>query len=202
MCYSINKICDLPPIGEVLKTAKSLALADAIFMPEWAYRYFSFDHDWSKKNHEMMASMRDGEGGEYFFHFSKTGVVAKVFHEQELENTSSYLGKVPDCFSAFKNEKAFSLDHATFFCWREINETDWSVSPDRIDHFPLLGFLANGYEYYRCWSEKYYEIAIDEVVLRDVFKSHRVSPAQLAILNPELKFDDLAEELRTMRFEL
>ena len=80
-------------------------------MPEWDYRYFSFNCNWDDNGKAMMASMRDGLGSEYFLHFSENGVVGKVFSQEETINNSVFLEKIPDCFADFKSEVAFNLDN-------------------------------------------------------------------------------------------
>ena len=79
MSNAIKNINDLPSIDEVRKISQGLALIDSIIMPEWECRYFSFNSNWDGSRGEMMASMRDGTGAEYFINFSEIGVVGKVF---------------------------------------------------------------------------------------------------------------------------
>ena len=45
-------------------------------MPEWEYRYFSYNSKWDKS--EEVASMKNGEGDEYYLLFNERGVVGKV----------------------------------------------------------------------------------------------------------------------------
>jgi hypothetical protein len=47
MSHDIKKIEALPTIDEVVKRSQALALLDAIIMPEWDCRYFSFNRHWS-----------------------------------------------------------------------------------------------------------------------------------------------------------
>ena len=54
----------LPDIEALRKLTQSLAMLDAIMSPEWEYRYYSFNSKWYES--EMMASMRNGSGDEYF----------------------------------------------------------------------------------------------------------------------------------------
>lgn len=194
MSHSIKNINNLPSIDELKKISQGLALLDAIIMPDWEYRYFSFNSNWDGVRDEMMASMRDGSGGEYFIHFTGAGVAGKVFFEYSLNDVSSSLSLVPDGFSGFKNEAAFSIANATFFFWREEN-TVWMASPENLKAYPLLGFLVNGVTGYHRWAEDYYEKIIDSNVLKDVFTSLSVTSDQLAILNPNVTLEDLKEDL-------
>lgn len=195
MSHSIQNINDLPSIDEVKKISQGLALIDAIMMPEWEYRYFSFNSNWDGDRDEMMASMRDGSGGEYFIHFTGAGVAGKVLCEDSLTDVSPSLSLVPDSFSGFKNEAAFNITNATFFFWREENAA-WMASPENLKAYPLLVFLVNGVAGYHRWAEDYYEKNIDSNVLKEVFTSLAITSDQLAILNPDVTLEDLEEELQ------
>ncbi|MBO6551131.1 MAG: hypothetical protein JJ964_16135, partial [Rhizobiales bacterium] len=54
----------LPSPLQLKRLLQSLALLDAIMSPEWEYRYYSFDAQWSPS--ETMGSMRNGSGDEFF----------------------------------------------------------------------------------------------------------------------------------------
>ncbi len=45
--------------------------------PEWEYRYYSINSKWDEG--EMMASMRNGSGDEYFILFDSHGAIMKGF---------------------------------------------------------------------------------------------------------------------------
>lgn len=196
MTHSIQNIKDLPSIDEVKKVSQGLALIDAIIMPEWEYRYFSFNSNWDGNRGEMMASMRDGSGGEYFINFTGAGVTGKVLFEDSLTCVSPSLSLVPDSFFGFKNEAAFSVANATFFFWREKNSIAWMASPENLKAYPLLGFLTNGVVGYHSWAEDYYEKSIDSNVLKDVFNSLVITADQLAVLNPDVTLEDLEEDIQ------
>jgi hypothetical protein len=195
MSNSILNINDLPSIDEVKKITQALALVDAIIMPEWEYRFFSFNANWDGAGREMMASMRDGSGSEYFINFTQGGVAGKVLSDDQLADASASLSHVPDSFSGFKSEPAFSLGNATFFFWRSRDSSVWKSSPNNLACYPLLGFLIGGFKAYLDWAEGYYEKSIDHDVLKDVFTSLTVNASQLSILNSELSLEDLEEDL-------
>jgi hypothetical protein len=51
--------------------------------PDWEYRYFSFDSKWDLN--EMMASMRNGQGDDFFILFNNNGAIIKGFdHEAPM----------------------------------------------------------------------------------------------------------------------
>ena len=196
MCNAIQNIDDLPSIDEVKKISQGLALVDAIIMPEWEYRHFSFNSNWDGNRGEMMASMRDGFGGEYFINFTDAGVAGKVLFEESLPDVAAPLSLVPDCFSGFKTEAAFSIANASLFFWRETSTAAWIASPENLKGYPLLGFLVNGVAGYHGWAEDYYEKSIDSNVLQAVFTLLAITADQLAVLNPDVTLEDLEEDLQ------
>ncbi|KTB73823.1 MULTISPECIES: hypothetical protein [Pseudomonas] len=115
MNNSIRDVSDLPSIDRVKCAAQGLALLDAIIMPEWEYRYFSFNSNWDGNEREMMASMRDGSGGEFFLHFTNEGAAGKVLFSSALSNAFEHLSLIPKAFEKFKDEPAFSNDNASLF---------------------------------------------------------------------------------------
>lgn len=196
MSNAILHINDLPSIDEVKKISQGLALIDAIIMPEWEYRFFSFNSNWDGCQGEMMASMKDGSGGEYFINFTEKGVAGKVFFEGLLTDVLQSLEFMPNCFSNFKNEAAFNIDNATLFFWKENDSIAWRSSPENLKDYPLLSFLSNGVVAYHRWAESYYEKTININVLKDVFTSLVITGNQLAILNSDITLEDLEEDLQ------
>ncbi len=196
MQNGINNINELPSIDKVKKTLQGLALMDAILMSEWEYRFFSYNSNWDGKGDEAMASMRDGEGNEYFLYFSHLGVAGKVLFKNKIQNPLSILEKIPDIFEKFKNEVAFNLDNSTFFFWRSYEDEKWDTSPNNLKLYPLLEFIKNSYEGYQKWAESYYERDIDSKTLKEIFISLSINSKQLSILNSELNLKDLKEDIQ------
>ncbi|WP_040069055.1 hypothetical protein [Pseudomonas batumici] len=196
MNNSIRNIDELPSIERVKHVAQGLALLDAIIMPEWEYRYFSFNCNWDGAGKEMMASMRDGSGAEYFMHFTDEGVAGKVLYGSSLSNAPECLGAMPEVFQRFKVEPAFSTDNASLFFWRGVKQASWCASPGGLEEYPLLGFLVGGIAAYKKLAEDYYEKNIDEVVLEKVFTTLSVTADQLMILNPNIEAGDLVDDVQ------
>lgn len=196
MNSSIRNIDKLPSIERVKCVAQGLALLDSIIMPEWEYRYFSFNCNWDGAGKEMMGSMRDGSGGECFLHFTNAGVAGKVIFGSLLSDASSCLSTMPEAFQQFKVEPAFSADNASLFFWRGVKQSSWCASPDGLKEYPLLGFFVEGIEAYKVLVKDYYEKNIDAVVLEEVFASLNVTADQLMVLNSDINFDDLADDFQ------
>jgi hypothetical protein len=196
MNNSILNINELPSVDRVKHVAKGLALLDAIIMPEWQYRYFSFNCNWDGAGKEMMGSMRDGSGAEYFLHFTDAGVAGKVICGSPLPNVSECLNAMPGEFQQFKVEPAFSTDNASLFFWRSAKQLSWCVSPDGLKEYPLLGVFVEGIAAYKRLAEEYYEKSLDATVLEEVFVSLDVTEDQLMILNPNIEFADLVGDFQ------
>src|SRR5436309_2216272 len=71
---------NLPPIDQLLAISKSIAMLDAVLMPDWQYRYYSFDSKWAPG--EQMASMRGGSGNSYFILFNRHGAILKGYDHE------------------------------------------------------------------------------------------------------------------------
>ena len=190
-----NDINELPSINEVKKILQGLALLDAILMPEWEYRFFSYNCNWNGKGTEAMASMRDGEGNEYFLYFSCLGVAGKVFYENSIQKPLSSLEKMPNIFESFKNEVSFNIKHSSYFFWRTYEDNEWFTAPNNLEFYHLLGFIKKNYKGYKVWAENYYEINIDSKTLKEVFTYLSINSEQLSILNSEITLEDLEEDI-------
>ena len=66
-----------PAPNELKRRARDFAMLDAILSPEWEYRYYSFNSQWSEG--KEMASIRNGSGDEVFLLFTGGGCILKVF---------------------------------------------------------------------------------------------------------------------------
>src|SRR6185369_15285801 len=78
----------LPDIELLRRLSQSMAMLDAILSPDWEYRYYSFNSNWAPD--EMMASMRNGSGDEYFILFNSIGAIIKGFdHESPMSPSAS-----------------------------------------------------------------------------------------------------------------
>ena len=64
----------LPPADQLLQRCRALAVLDLILSPDWQYRYYSLNSNWS--DCEQMASMRNGCGDEWWIVFHRDGWAA------------------------------------------------------------------------------------------------------------------------------
>ncbi|MFD3723677.1 hypothetical protein [Streptomyces sp. NPDC058671] len=207
----------LPGIEELRDHSRGLAMLEAVLSPEWERRYYSFDAHWSET--EQLASMKDGQGGEYTIVLSPAGVFARVFdHESPLSpfgpladgrTWPGVLDGVPEAFREYLTEPAFTDEdgiHVTTAClWRETGDTAWHTGPVEFtgveDHEDpdgagrFLHLLTNRTaEAYAEWAADHYERPVDLVAVRHVLALRPLTPEIVAALDPELTLADLAED--------
>lgn len=200
----------LPDIDGLRRTLQAMAMLDAILCPEWESRYYSFNSAWAKG--EMMGSMRNGSGDDFFAHFSSAGCWLKGFaHEYPLSPYRDdgskrvwpgILDAVPDEFAGCLREPAFTVDDVTFCIWRRYTDRTWQVGPVQFpaDHpdadgsEDLLSPLDGLPETYRAWAEDYYEQDVDSSAVEHIYMHKPLNPDLIAQLNPELSLKDLAAD--------
>jgi hypothetical protein len=180
-------------VDEIIMKSKSLALLDLILMPEWEDRYFSFDSNWAKN--EMLASMKNGEGAEYFINFSKIGAVGKVFDGEINILVEDFWAEIPVNYKEYLMEPAFNIKDVTFCFWMSLDSLNWNYSPNRNDSLSLLDFIDKGYTFYHKWAEEYYDCEINFEIGKKLFDTHEFDEKTIEILNPDLNIDDIKNEL-------
>ncbi|WP_440111716.1 hypothetical protein [Paenibacillus sp. QZ-Y1] len=193
-----NLIDKLPQISECRQILKAAAMIDAILMPEWEYRYYSYNSQWD--TNEQMASMRDGQGDHYFALFSSNGLIIKGFDKeyafQHKGDMSDVVKGVPEVFNTFLVEPAFVMDQTTFCIWNVADQEGWSAGAELADHvYELLGILVGGAKYYHAWAQDYYEIELDFTLVEQIFDMKPIDETFLQQLNEELEFSDIEGEL-------
>jgi hypothetical protein len=190
-------------------------MLDAILCPDWEYRYHSYNAQWAEG--EEMASMRDGNGGDYFILFTQAGVIMKGFaHDSETWQRALERGQrpvpgvfngVPEEFAGFLTEPAFSMDETTFCLWRRRADPTWQTGAiDPLDgedpdgSAELLRLLDGDPETYRTWSEDYFETSVNRSAVDDVLSHRPLTEEIVKALNPELSLADLAVDLSEIAY--
>lgn len=115
---STRDLSRMPDIVPLRRLCQSLAVLDAILMPAWQYRCYSFNAKWAPR--EMMASMRTGGPDEYFILFHAVGAAMKGFVRDaatwsKAPGSGPWPGvtdRIPPDFARFRDEPAFGMDHA------------------------------------------------------------------------------------------
>ncbi|MGI4789968.1 MAG: hypothetical protein ACRYFS_14095 [Janthinobacterium lividum] len=124
---STQNLTQLPDIAALRRLTQSLAILDAILSPDWEGRYYSFNCRWAEA--EMMASMRNGSGDDWFCLFCEAGAILKGFaHESAMAKGPTWVGvlsEVPAAFNGFLAEPAFNMVDTTFCIWRTPSDVLW-----------------------------------------------------------------------------
>jgi hypothetical protein len=209
-----NRLKTLPDIDRLKALCQSLAMLDAIMSLEWEYRYFSFDSKWDLN--EMMASMRNGQGDDFYILFNKHGAIIKGFdHESPMSPYArkpkrvwpGVLDDVPDVFRSFLDEPAFTIEDTTFCFWRRTEDPCWSIGniaypkgadPDGSDQ--LLIMLDGKPEKYREYAEECYERDIPLLAIEHIYNHQPLTDEIITSLNPDISFADLKAEIETIGY--
>lgn len=201
MSHKIQSLKELPSIEDIRKISQSLAMLDLILIQEWEFRYFSFNSKWD--SNEMMASMRNGEGDEYFILFSKDGLVGKIcsINEGLVPNKDQILQMIPNEFNSFKNEPAFKLDNMTCCIWKKYSDKNWSVAPV-MKKIPLLKFIVEHEKYYHIWVEEYLEISLDVKKIKAIFDHVPINNDLISDLNDKISLEEIEEAIKKIGYPI
>lgn len=200
----------LPGVAPLRAAFQSMALLDAIIMPEWEHRYYSFEANVSPDGSISIGSMRNGSGDDLHAIFGRAGCLIRGFaHEYEMspyaENPPKVfpgvLDEVPpefsDCLAAMHSDWWRDI---TFCVWRRHSESGWRHG--KID-FPDLPdpdgseFLLSVYdgrpETYQAWAEEYYEPSkFSLAAVRWIFEQRPLTAEVVKELNPDRSLAELA----------
>lgn len=80
---STENLTLLPNPIELQKICKSISALEAILCPEWEFRYYSYQKDWSET--EECCEMRNGQGDHMLIFFGNNGTCINGFaHESKM----------------------------------------------------------------------------------------------------------------------
>lgn len=156
-----------------------------------------------------MASMRNGRGDDWFLLFGKANAALKGFaHESGIAKTDyakRIQSEVPQSFSSFLSEPAFSMESATFCYWRSANDSTWSKVSVGVDgtsvddgSAALLAHIIGSPVAYKDFALDYYEEEIPVRIIQAVYDFKPLTEQLVVILNPSLTVADavsLANEI-------
>jgi hypothetical protein len=198
----------LPDINRLKALMQSLAMLDSILMNDWEYRYYSFDSHWNKNS--SMASMRNGEGDEFFAVFMPFEAILKGFaHESAMSPYRvnppnvwhGVLDNVPSVFTEFLSEPAFSPLDTTFCIWRMHDDSLWQCGkigyPDKKDpdgSESLLAMLDGKPETYQIWAEEYYNQTINFAAVKQIYEHQPLTEELITLLNSKAAIEDVLKE--------
>ena len=214
--FSTRDLSLLPDINNLKLLSQALAMLDAILEPDWDMRYYSFNAHW--ETDEAMASMRDGSGDDYFILFNPTGAILKGFaHESMMSPYQStpprvwpgVLDNVPEIFSAFLLEPAFTVSDTTFCIWRTQHDASWQQGniqfPDAVDpngsaDLHLLAILDGNPQTYQQWAEGYYERLVNLSAVTQIYEHRPLSQEIVKLLNAGTSLSDVADDAKEIGY--
>lgn len=196
---------DLPSPARLKSLMQSLAALDAIYSPEWEYRYYSFASKWGKG--ENMGSIRNGSGDTVFVLFNHYGALLKVFaHEYQSSDITpeGFYQGVPEDLSAGVKEPAFSPHNVTYCSWRANNDPNWICAVSEMnfeeDSFFLLQGLDGQTKTYHEFTANYYEIEANIEHIAAIYE-HRPMTEKLArAMNAKIDYPKLVLDLNEINY--
>ncbi|TAE19256.1 MAG: hypothetical protein EAZ95_02380 [Bacteroidetes bacterium] len=216
---STQNLSALPAISAVRHTCKALATLEAIVCPEWEFRYYSYNAFWDKDAKEEVASMRDGEGDEFFILFNQAGAVINGFaidsdmngwvDDNTQEIWEGVIDSVPQEFLPFIQTEPIPSIGTTFCIWRKHTDSAWQVG--KID-FPtdddygdgsgeMLDILDGKPATYHAFAEAYYERPIPLAWIEYVYAHKPLTREAVLALNPSTEdWDALSEDLQEIDY--
>ena len=187
-------------IEAIREKMKILALSDAILSPDWEYRYFSYNSNWS--NAEEMASLRDGCGGEWFLWLTDNLAGYKCLSPEDglMQNLDEIKNKIPNNYNSFITEPAFSMDTAT--CLWLLQDSEWQKHGLQVKHLINLDDIISwSAEDYHTFAVEYYEMEIDIKNIENLFSN--LFTEELALeLNPEIDILELRKEISEIGYKI
>ena len=200
---STRNLQAMPTIPELKRLLQSLAVLDAILSPQLEYRYYSFNAHWAPG--EMMGSMSNGSGDEFFALFNCHGAYIKGFdHESatsQLPNERHYAG-VPREFTEAKDEPAFAPEYVSFCLWRFTSDVVWSQTKvsllvdgdfDGSEH--VLELLDADPATYQAFAANYYERGLPIEPIRAIYSHVHLTNELVMSINGERSLSELSTVL-------
>lgn len=207
---STRNLSPLGRVDQIKRLTQSLAVLDAIICPEWEDRYYSFDAHWG--DGEMMASMRNGSGDEWYLLFTAAGAIMKgLDHESALfafgNPRKGIYDEVPEAFQSFLDEPAFDIDNVSFCIWRTLQDSSWQVGPIAFPEGPdpdgsahLLAILDGNPETYKAFADDYYEAAFASDAIQAVYAHQALTDNLVRKLNAQLDVKAVDSDLRQIGY--
>lgn len=206
---STRNLSELPSIDALRRMTQSLAILEAIIERNWEARYYSFNKHWSTG--EQLASMRNGEGDEWFCVFTDQGAFLKGFdHEARMAPANNGAGKVwpgvldsvPEPFQPFLTEPAFSMAQTTFCIWQLNRDLRWqrgTISfPENDDpdgSASLLAIFDGNPRTYQQWAEGYYDRPVSLSAVEHIYAYNPLTDDIVSDLNSDVSLSMLADDI-------
>lgn len=197
----------LPDAAALKKLCKALAALDAINMPEWEGRYYSYDANWAESEEALL--MRNGQGDEMQVLFRADGcVINGLMHECKQPDKSQTTHGLPACFAEFMFGEPVNSIGTTFCLWYTpahgwqtgllTNEDDGSEE--------RLSIFDGQPETYSEWAYEYYcedtgRPPLNVAAVAQVYQGASLTKELvIAIVDEPHDWPQLAEDLQTIGY--
>ncbi|MET9342687.1 hypothetical protein [Nonomuraea sp. NPDC003804] len=213
---NVHEVAAALPSVEILRDhCRALAMVDAIRIPEWEYREYSFDAHWAPG--EEMASWRSGAGDDYSIVFCPAGVYIRGFdHESPVSPFASddlrpwpgVVDDVPEVFRPQLEEVAFTLEDVpliTCCLWRSTSDDGWRtgrVTYERDGSDQMFDLLIDrSPEAYVAWAatdEEAPPVPVEPVA--HIFALRPLTEEVVRALNPEIGLRNVRADLQEIGY--
>lgn len=197
----------LPDLDGFRRLTRSLAALDAVICPGWEYRYYSFDARWA--DGEMMASMRDGSGDQWFAIICTAGTALHgLAHEapcyQPDQPQPWVFAGLPVAFhDNLLGEPAFDTANSTFCIWRLAKDGSWHCGSSEGDGEPraddgsaaLLEILDGDPRRYVEYAREIHEMDLSPHMVQAVYRHESMTPELATGLRQDVDHATLTREL-------
>ncbi|MEZ4366720.1 MAG: hypothetical protein R2939_10590 [Kofleriaceae bacterium] len=173
-----------------------MAALDAMLCEEWEHRNFSFNHRWTPDGRERMASMRTGEGDDWFVVFEPGGVFLKsLWHESPPFDVDTIYAGLPASLARHRTEPAFSMGRVTFGGWHD--GAAWTLRGDWSPIEEDFGMIEGAAEAYRDFAGSYFEVDVPLGGIARVLAGEPLDAALLDEIGATRTLDELADSTRS-----
>jgi hypothetical protein len=190
----------LPHPGDLERICKGLAVLDTMLCEDWELRYFSFNAAWNEANGERMASLRNGEGDDWFFLFSPAGTFFKAFwHEHQPEDVRAIYDGMPAGLTSQLSEPAFSMERVTLGGFHD--GTRWTIRGNAKPMQQELALLTDDPAQYRAYAKDYFEVDVSTAAIGHVLLGKPLA-AVVGSLSTDRTLEDVANELIEIGYDV
>jgi hypothetical protein len=193
MTFTAVRMHILPAIDVLKRRLQSPAMLEAIFMPEWLFRRYSYNAYWGEG--EEVAALRSAGSDTLYALFTPAGAVLKVFEHDDPYAEPSLLSLLPAPLARFANEPAFEPHDVSFCCWRLQHDASWAFAGASLDAAArlLMALVAEADEYARR-AEQYYNRCIAREAVAQVFSFAPLTPELTAKLNADADLREVKQD--------
>ena len=188
---SATQAINLPSPAELERRSRLVTFVDTLLEAEFDLRYFEFYEDWSVKDGERVAGMRDGEGDHYFIWFGRAGTLirGRKKGKRTIPDSQLFAG-LPGGLNDAHDEKAFQLGGDSFALWWPKGAKSWSfaIKPDKGGASALLFAMDGRPETLAKWIARYHEKKIDKRALAALYDGAPITADLIGALGSDFDF--------------